>query len=57
MLACYLAAILQEQLKDVQILVLDGDGHRISAQHVHTVDVELAVSVLLQQFLHHVVVT
>ena len=53
----YLAAMLQEQLQDVQVLVLDGDGHGVSAQHVHAVDVELTASVLLQELLHHVVVT
>ena len=52
-----LAAMFQEKLQDVQILVLDGDGDGIPAQHVHAVDVELAVSVLLQQLLHHIVVT
>lgn len=52
-----LAAMFQEKLQDVQILVLDSDGDGIPAQHVHAVDVELAVSVLLEQLLHHVVVT
>lgn len=46
----------QEQLQDVQILVLDGDGDGVPAQRVHAVEVELSVAVLLQQFLHHVVV-
>lgn len=49
--------MIQEKLQDVKILVLDGDGHGVSAQHVHAVDVEFAVFVLLQEFLHHVVVT
>ena len=53
----YLAAMFQKQLQDVQILILDGDGDGVPAQHVHAVEVELAVSVLLEQFLHHVVVT
>lgn len=52
----YLAAMLQKKLQDVEILILDGDGDGIPAQHVHTVDVELAVLVLLEQLLHHVVV-
>lgn len=47
----------QKKLQDVQVLVLDGDGDGISAEHVDAVDVELAVSVLVEQFLHHVVVT
>lgn len=53
----YLAAVLKQKLQDVQILILDGDGDGVSAQHVDAVDVELAVSILLQQLLHHVVVT
>lgn len=52
----YLAAMLQKKLQDVQVLVLNGDGHSVSAQHVYTVDVQLAVSVLLEELLHHVVV-
>lgn len=52
----YLAAMLQKKLQDVQVLVLNGDGHSVPAQHVHAVDVELAVSVLLEELLHHVVV-
>ena len=52
----YLTAVLQEKLQDVQILVFDSDGHSVSAQHVYAVDVEFAVSVLLQELLHHVVV-
>lgn len=53
----YLAAMLKQKLQDVQILILNGDGDGVSSQHVYAVDVELAVSILLQQFLHHVVVT
>lgn len=53
----YLAAMLKEKLQDVEVLVLDGDGGGVAAQHVHAVDVELAVPVFLQQLLHHVVVT
>lgn len=52
----YLAAVLQQELQDVQVLILNGDGDGVAAQHVHAVDVELAVSVLVQQLLHHVVV-
>lgn len=53
----YLAAVLQEQLQDVQVLVLDGDGDGTPPQHVHTVDVQLAMAFFLQQLLHHVVIT